>query len=168
MDTYELVQHWAEDLELDQFFKLKADPANGSSKGSPNEFLESIEVDPLGQDGLSPEEESQMKKFIESNSDGKVNMAIVIHMAKALRFFKIWDKEETQNAAIELAILGRNGIDPFKEGYKLSFASSEKFSGNKVLAFMYVSWALTQPEFLGELGLPYAKEYKLACNLERK
>lgn len=167
-EEYELVLHWAEDLELDQFFKLKPDDHKTNPVKNPSEFLESLEADPLGMEEIDPKEKEAMRKFIESNSDGKMNMAIFLHMVDALRFFKAWESEKIQEVAMELAMLGRTGIDPNKNKYKVSFQKGEGFSGSKVLAYLYVAFSLSLPELIGELGMPYEKEYALAKPLKNQ
>lgn len=42
------------------------------------------------------------------------------------------------------------------------------FSGQKVLAFLYVSMALGLPDHLSELNMPFEKEFDLERKLERE
>lgn len=161
-EEYELVLHWAEDLELDQFFKLKPDDSKTTLGKNPSDFLESIEADPLGTKEIDPNEKEAMRKFIESNSDGKMNMAIFLHMVDAIRFFNKMDHLRIKEIGLELSLLGQTGIDPNKPGYKVSFLKGKGFSGQKVLAYLYVSIALGLPDLLSELKMPYEKEYTLA------
>jgi hypothetical protein len=157
-----LVQNWANDLELDVFFKFKPDPINSKKGKDPSEVLEKIETDPLGSDNFSMEEREEMRKFLDANADVKINMAIFLHMVDAIKFFKKLDAPRIQEIAMELALLGNTGIDPNKQGYKVSFQKGKGFSGQKVLAFMYVSIALSLPDLLAELKMPFEKEYNLA------
>ncbi|MDM1350932.1 hypothetical protein HX014_09985 [Myroides marinus] len=57
------------------------------------------------------------------------------------------------------------GIDPQKDGYSLPAIPNKTFSGYKVLAYYYVSWAIALPEMLNQLGMPFEKEYELAKSL---
>jgi tetratricopeptide (TPR) repeat protein len=163
-EEYELVQNWANDLELNTFFKFKSDPYNSKKVQDLSEVLTKIESNPLGTDNFSSEEEDEMKKFLAANVDLKINMAIFLHMVDAIKFFKNLDPQRIQEIAMELALLGNTGIDPNKTGYKVSFLKGEGFSGNKVLAFMYVSIARSLPDLLSELKMPFEKEYDLAKN----
>jgi len=165
-EEYALVKHWAEDLDLDDFFNLKEDPNNLKSDLSPESVLENIEKDPTGSDSSSHYESEEMRKFIASNSDGKLNMAVFLHMVDALRFYREKEEAEIQETATELAMLGRTGIDPKKESYKLSFIKGNKVSGSKVLAYMYVAFSLSLPELLQQLELPFEKEYELAKKMK--
>lgn len=161
-EEYELVQNWANDLDLNTFFKFKRDPNNLKKGKNPAEVLSEIESNPLGSDSYSSEEEEEMKKFLAANADVKVNMAIFLHMVDAIKLFKKLDDPRIQEIAMELAMLGNTGIDPNKQGYKVSFQKGKGFSGQKVLAYMYVSIALSLPDLLAELNMPFEKEYKLA------
>jgi hypothetical protein len=163
-EEYELVQNWANDLELDVFFKFKPDPNNLKKGKDPIVVLANIESDPLGSESFLLEEEEEMRKFLDANADVKINMAIFLHMVDAIKFFRKLDDPRIQEIAMELAILGNTGIDPNKQGYKVSFQKEKGFSGQKVLAYMYVSIALSLPDLLAELKMPFEKEYDLAKN----
>lgn len=165
-EEYELVQNWANDLELDVYFQFKPDPTNSKKGKDPIEVLEKIESDPLGSEDLSKEEEAEMKKFIDANSDLKINMAVCLHMVSAIRFFKNLETLRIQEIAMELALLGQTGIDPNKQGFRVSFQKGEGISGQKVLAYLYVSLAISLPDLLAELKMPFAREYDLANKMK--
>ena len=59
-------------------------------------------------------------------------------------------------------MLGMQGIDPNKKDYIISSINNKRFSGNQVLAFYYVSWALSMPEQVPHLGLDFGKEFEMA------
>lgn len=56
-------------------------------------------------------------------------------------------------------------IDLNKKDYIISIIDGKRFSGNQVLAFYYVSWALAMPEQVQHLGLDFGKEFEMAKNL---
>jgi hypothetical protein len=93
-------------------------------------------------------------------------MAVFLHMVDAIKFYKNKEEAEIQETAMELAMLGRTGIDPNKSSYKLSFIKGKNVSGYKVLAFMYVAFSLSLPDLLQELALPFDKEYDLAKKMK--
>lgn len=128
-EEYELVQNWANDLGLDSYFKLKSDPSNIAKGKNLEEVIEKLETTSFGSEDLSPEEEQEMKKFVTANADIKINMAVFFHMVDALKFFKKMDSRQTQEIAMELAMLGSTGIDPNKPGYKVSFQKGKGFTG---------------------------------------
>jgi hypothetical protein len=49
--------------------------------------------------------------------------------------------------------------------YIIPSIKGKRFSGNQVLAFFYSSWALSMPEKVGLLGLPFEKEFEMAKNI---
>jgi tetratricopeptide (TPR) repeat protein len=166
-EEYELVQNWANDLGLNSYFKLKPDPNNTSKGKSPEEVIGKLETTPFGSEELSPDEEQEMKKFLAANTDIKINMAVFLHMVDALKFFKKLETHQIHEIAMELAMLGSTGIDPNKSGYKVSFQKGKGFSGQKVLAYLYVSMALGLPDHLSELNMPFEKEFELANKLNK-
>jgi hypothetical protein len=59
------------------------------------------------------------------------------------------------------------GIDPNKKDYIISSLNKKRFSGNQVLAFYYVSWALAMPEQVQHLGLEFGKEFEMAKKIQQ-
>lgn len=47
----------------------------------------------------------------------------------------------------------------------LPLNEGQTFSGYKTLAYFYVSWALSSPEVLPQLQMPFDKEYDMANEL---
>ncbi len=73
--------------------------------------------------------------------------------------------DEIKKIAFEIATIGMGGIDPNKEhGYEIPSIPASKFSGYKTLAYYYVRWALSMPEMLKSLQMPFDTEYELAKN----
>lgn len=169
-EEYELIQHWGEDLELDTYFRLEEEKTyrsqDKSLSKSPEDVLEQIEKDPFQQTELD-EEAEELKKFKEQHSGKDINMAVSMYMVGALDYFKNMTKEKVKEIAFEVAMLGRSGINPEKKGYKLSNIPNTSFSGYKLLAYYYVSWAIAMPEVLDELQMPFEKEFELAKQLSK-
>lgn len=68
--------------------------------------------------------------------------------------------------AVEIAMLGTQGISPDKhEGYKLKSIPGEDFSGYRMLAHYYVSWARVFPDKLSLLQLPFDDAYAAAKSM---
>jgi hypothetical protein len=59
-------------------------------------------------------------------------------------------------------ILGTMGIDPNKKDYIISNIDGKRFSGNQVLSYYYVSWALAMPDQVQHLGLDFGREFEMA------
>jgi hypothetical protein len=99
---------------------------------------------------------------LEHQEEIGTNMAIVMFMVEALKHFKGKEASDIKQAAFEIAMLGTQGIDPNKKDYIISSINNKRFSGNQVLAFYYVSWALAMPEQVQHLGLDFGKEFEMA------
>ncbi|GHB48374.1 tetratricopeptide repeat protein [Mongoliitalea lutea] len=168
-EEYELIQHWGEDLELNAYFKLELEKSTKStdniSSKTPEDLLEQIENDPFQQSSLDEDDEEELRKFQEQHAGKDINMAVAMYMVGALNYFKNKPTEKVKEIAFEIAMLGRNGINPQKKGYKLNLIPNSSFSGYKLLAYYYVSWAITIPEMLKDLEMPFDKEFELAKSL---
>lgn len=164
-EEYELVKHWAQDLGVDTFFELESE-AKFESKKDIDNFLDKLQKDPFGlEEPEDPFQKREMEKFQKHQEEIGTNMAIVMFMVEALNHFKEKNTEEIMQAAYETAMLGTQGIDPNKKEYIISSINNKRFSGNQVLAFYYVSWALAMPEQVQHLGLDFGKEFEMAKKL---
>ena len=96
-------------------------------------------------------------------------MAVVMFMVDAMQYFKNLSASKVKEIALEIAMLGTQGINPAQgNNYKLSNIPNKDFSGYHLLAYYYVSWMLTMPEQVDKLGLDYAKEYEMAKQMKSK
>jgi len=159
-EEYELIQHWGEDLKLDSYFELI--PESKHRQKTIDSVIRDIETDPLGVNSNNPSEDRKMKKFLKEHSSEKINMAVAMYMADAINYFSKTTNEVTKKIAFEIATIGTQGIDPNKKNYSIPSIMDSKFSGYKILAYYYVSWAIGIPEMLNQLQLPFDKEYDLA------
>ncbi len=159
-EEYELVNHWAEDLKLEDYFELV--PESKHRQKTLESVFEDIESDPLGANSTDPSEDRKMKKFLEENSSEEINMAVAMYMADAINYFSKTPQETTKKIAFEIATIGTQGIDPNKKNYSIPSIKNSNFSGYKTLAYYYVSWAIGIPEMLNQLQMPFDKEYGLA------
>lgn len=166
-EEYELVQHWAEDLKLAKNFELILENEYRNKRTDIDSLLESIENDPFDLESDVSFKEKEMADFQKSQEELGVNMAVVMYMVDALNYFETLQKEEIKEIAFEIAMLGTQGFNPEKQGYKLASISGKEFSGYHILAYYYVSWALAIPEMLTQLQLPYEREYKMALSLNK-
>ena len=76
-------------------------------------------------------------------------------------------KDKIKEIAFEFATLGMSGIDPNRNDYIVPSFEGQAFSGYKTLAYFYVSWALSSPELLPQLQMPFDKEYDMAKQLNK-
>lgn len=164
-EEYELVIHWAKDLDLDKYFELvdEAEYRNGTS--SLDEVLSSIEADPFGLLSEKEHKAKEHEQFQKTQEQIGTNMAVVMYMVEALQYFEGMTKEAIKNTAFEIALQGTHGYSPDKDGYRVSSIKGKTFSGYHILAYYYISWALAIPEMLAQLQLPYDDEYQMALSL---
>lgn len=165
-EEYELVQHWAEDLNLDKNFELVKELEFRSKRTDLDNILESIEQDPYGVNDLDPHKEKEMNQFQKSQAALGTNMAVVMFMVDAMQYFEGISKQKIREIAFEIAALGTQGIRPDGQ-YILRTVPKKDFSGYHLLAYYYVSWAIAVPEMLKELKLPYDDEYQMAQTMHR-
>ncbi len=117
-EEYELVQHWAEDLKLDNLFELQSEKQYRKNQNSDSIFDELIK-DPLGIKERDPIKERQMKDFQESQKNLGTNMAVMWFMVDALQYFEGMSKEEIRKIAFEIALQGTQGYNPDKKDYRI-------------------------------------------------
>jgi hypothetical protein len=162
---FELVKHWAKELDLEPFFELENE-TKFETKNNIDEFLTKLQQDPFGlNEEEDPIEKKEMEIFQKHQEEIGTNMAIVLFMVDALQYFKNKPLEDIKQTALEIAMLGTMGIDPNKKEYIISSIANKRFSGNQVLAYYYVSWAIAMPEQVQHLGLDFKKEYAMALKL---
>ena len=166
-EEYELVLHWAEDLQLDKNFELIDEKEYRTKRTDIDNLLSSIEKDPYDVETKNPFKEREMDKFQKSQEKIGTNMAVVMFMVDALQFFEGMPKDEIKKIAFEIATQGTQGYSPEKKDYRLHSIPGKLFSGNHILAYYYVSWMLAIPEIVSQLNLPYDDEYKLANSMHK-
>ncbi|MCB0729141.1 MAG: hypothetical protein KDD00_16870, partial [Ignavibacteriae bacterium] len=162
-EEYDLVQKWADVLKLSDNFELVSETEyrNRTDTGI---MLDSISKDPFELKNEDPEKIKETEKFLKSQKSMGTNMAVIMYMTEALRYFENMEKISIRDIAFEIALLGAHGLHPDRK-YKLNSISGKEFSGYQILAYYYVSWKLAIPEKLAELKLPYDNEYELAEKL---
>lgn len=165
-EEYELITHWAEDLQLHPYFELVPEAGYHSRKADIDSLLASIENDPFDLETEDPVKEREMRRFQKSQQRTDTNMEVVMYMMDALQFFKGKPQEEIKKIAYEIAMLGTQGFSPAEKGYRITSIPGKTFSGYHILAYYYVSWALAIPEMLPQLGLPYEQEFEMAKSID--
>lgn len=164
-EEYEVVRHWAEDLRLTSYFQLVKEEDFHGVPTSVEAQLERIQQDPFDLHSQDPTRDREMDSFKKGQAAIGTNMAVVMFMVDALKFFNGLTPAAIKKTAIEIALLGTQGIRPDKQGYKLANVPGKTFSGYHLLAYYYVSFKLAIPEMLADLQLPYDTEYAMAEHL---
>lgn len=158
-EEYELVQNWGNDLNLSKYFELVPESEYRNSKASAFELPAFDDID----DDTDANQKIEMHEFQEKHQTTDLNSTVMMFMISALKYFKDIPKEEIKKTAFEIANIGVNGINPSKKsGYKVPSIKDSDFSGYQMLAYYYVSWALSAPQLLPELQLPFDKEFESA------
>jgi len=166
-EEYELVQHWAEDLQLDKNFELISETEYRNKLTDIDNLLNSIEKDPFGEATPDPFKERQMDKFQQSQESIGLNMAVVMFMVDALQYFETQPAATIKKIAIEIAMQGIEGYRPGKKDYTIPSIPNQLFTGYKILSYYYVSWAIAMPGEVDKLGLDYGKEYEMAKQMHK-
>ena len=116
---------------------------------------------------IKTEADRQQEQFNETHNPANANPIITMmmssYMVGALEYFEGLLPEDVEKVAFECAMVGQNGISPAqKSGYKLNSVPGKVFGGYELLAYYYVSWAISHPEMLDKLKLPFDDAYALA------
>jgi tetratricopeptide (TPR) repeat protein len=161
-EEYELIQNWADDLNIGENFELIDENKYYEKLTNPEKLFESIEEDPLGLDDDLPLKEKEAAKFRKAADELGFNSAVAMYMVGAIRYLEKLSPEKIKEISLEIAMQGAHGYDPKKDGYKLSSVPEKEFSGYQILAWYFVSWKIAHPAMVSQLGLPYEKEYEMA------
>jgi hypothetical protein len=92
-------------------------------------------------------------------------MMMSMYMLGAMQDLDKFSARDVHKIAIEIAMVGVNGISPNNKGYKIPSIPNREFGGYEFLAWYYVSWARAIPEKLSSLGLPFHDAYESALQL---
>lgn len=166
-EEYELVQNWADDLNLSANFSLVDEAEfhyNNSAEKSALNFLENLT---LPTTETPKNRETDMREFIAAHKAKGTNTDVVVFMVEALTYFQNMTVEQIKAIAIEIAMKGAQGYDPHKQ-YSIDSIPDKLFTGFQILSYYYVSFALALPELLMELNLPYHEEYLLAKTMNNR
>jgi hypothetical protein len=166
-EEFELIQHWAEDLQLDNYFQIvneKEYRKNDSNKEKyADDILDKVINDPYD---LESDNDKEMQTFLDNQEKLGLNKAVIMYMVEALNYFENLEINKVKDIAEEIAMQGAQGYNPDLK-YKLNKIPNKTFTGYQILAFYYVSWAIAIPEMLDKLQLPFDKEYEVALGLKR-
>ncbi len=111
----------------------------------------------------------QFEETHEGKDDPARDMMMTMYMLGALKLFDEKTPEEIKQIAVEIATVGMNGISPAKSsGYTLKSLPGEDFSGYRLLAYYYVSWAIAFPDKLELLNLPFDNAYAAATSMRER
>jgi hypothetical protein len=178
LEAYKLIQHWAEELRIDKYFTLIEE--NEYRGNSPialftKEGVTDLYPSPLAGEGKGEGESSDENPGLDAVTTQPLNyegqpagqMAVVMYCLSALQYFEDKDLSEIQKVGFEIAMLGRQGIDPAnsEKKYHLDSIPGNEFTGLQLLAYMYAAFQVIDP-FL-DTGLNFKKEYETAKEMHK-
>jgi hypothetical protein len=163
-EEYELVLHWAEDLQIEAYFELENEDEY-RKRSDVDTFIEKLEKDPFGLHDDTAFKEKEMEQFQKNQEHIGTNMAVTMFMVEALLYFQDMPVDTIKKLAFEIAMQGTQGFDPNQKNYIIGSIPNKRFSGYQILAYYYVSWMLAIPEMVSQLQLPFEEEYKVALTL---
>jgi tetratricopeptide (TPR) repeat protein len=103
---------------------------------------------------------------LKSSSVGGFRPDVMMYISGALQTFKKMGPQKRQAIALEIAMLGRSGLDINDPDDKYTLrALPGKFSGLHLLAIMYTAFRQIDPKM--DTGVDFAAEYKAAVELRR-
>lgn len=168
-EEYELLQHWADDLNLGAYFQLVDEPTfhgeNTAHKSLSDLFDKFSAPTPDNSDSNAADQETKMRRFIATQKANGTNTDVVIYMVEALKYFENMTVEQIKNIAVAIALQGAQGFDPHKQ-YSVDAIPNKTFTGLQILSYCYVSFALALPDVLMELNLNYHEEFLLAKGMK--
>ena len=163
--------------KANEFFKMFEDSLASYSVGDEYAIFEKIAtsiglvkyftLSGVEKSEIKTEADRRQEQFNETHNPANANPIITMmmssYMVGALKYFEGLLPEDIEKIAFECAMVGQNGISPAqKNGYKLNSVPGKDFGGYELLAYYYVSWAISHPEMLDKLKLPFDDAYALA------
>ena len=164
-DEYELLQQWAKQLYLQNYFALIEEPDYREQSDLIERLCAEAQVDLPGKGDAIHPADKKMQLFTEAHQGKDINMAVTRFMVEALHYFKNLTDSEINAIAIKIGLMCGEGINPDADGYTIPLIAAKTFTGYQVLAYYYVSWAKAFPEYLLQLQLPFDKEYEFALEM---
>jgi tetratricopeptide (TPR) repeat protein len=106
-------------------------------------------------------------KSMKSRTAGGFRQDVMLYMLDALKTFKKIGAAKRREIAVEIAILGRTGLDinDYESKYKLKSLSGT-FSGLHLLSIMYAAFKQIDPKM--DTGVDFSAEYRAALDLSKK
>ena len=159
-DEYEMMEYFLDNLRLQDLLKVGDEAGMPGGPGV-------LDLDEL----MKPtrEEEEREKTFQETHRDGEdpaLTFMMSMYMVGALEYLQGKTPSEVKKVAFDIAMLGVGGISPDREsGYSVPSLPGRNFGGHEMLAWYYVSWALSAPEMLPKLNLPFSSAYAQALSM---
>lgn len=164
-DEYEMMEYFVQSLDMEDMIEIRDEDEiinQNQPKTQPDSIEDLIEQAPSAED--VDVANAQFALDHQDGADAVETMMMSMHMLGAMEYFDTLPDEEVKKIAVEIAMVGITGISP-KKSYSLKSIPDKEFSGYKLLAYYYVSWARSMPDSLKKLQLPFDKAYETALGL---
>ena len=100
-------------------------------------------------------------KHLQQGQVGGVRLDVMAYIKEALQLFDKVGKNRMQQIALEIAMLGRSGLDINDPERKYTLQNLPgQFSGLQLLSYMYTAFQQIDPSV--DMGADFAKEYAIA------
>lgn len=166
LESYKLTQRWAEELKIDKYFGMVEENEYRSKRGDTNRLISNIDEERL--DLKSSSAENALTKPFNYEDQPAGQMAVVMYCLSALEYFEGKNLSEIQQVGFEIGLLGTRGIDRSntEKKYYLKSIPGKGFTGQQLLAYMYVAFQFIEPSM--DIGLNFKNEYNMAKTMHKK
>ena len=165
-DEYEMMEYFVQSFNMEDFVEI-VDEESVTSGMKADLSLES-DLKKRGKDALSEEDvdvaNAQFSLNHQDGADPTETMMMSMYMLGAMEYFDTLQSQDVHRIALEIAMVGVNGINPQKK-YSIKSIPDKEFGGYQFLAYYYVSWARAIPHMLDKLELPFSKAYESALQM---
>jgi len=104
---------------------------------------------------------------LKASSMGGLRPDVMMYISSALQTFKLLGPQQRQAIALEIAVLGRDGLDINDPAEKYTLkALPGKFSGMHLVAIMYTAFRQIDPTM--DTGADFSAEFNAATQMQAK
>lgn len=165
-DEYEMLEYFVQSFDMEELIEI-VDESEVTAGMKADLSMES-DLKDLAEDAMSEDDvDAANAQFALNHQDGAdptETMMMSMYMLGAMEYFDTLDSQDVHRIALEVAMVGVNGINP-KKKYSIKSIPDKEFGGYQLLAYYYVSWARAIPHMLDNLGLPFSKAYESALQM---
>lgn len=165
-DEYEMLEYFVQSFDMEELIEI-VDESEVTAGMKADLSMES-DLKDLAEDAMSEDDvDAANAQFALNHQDGAdptETMMMSMYMLGAMEYFDTLDSQDVHRIALEIAMVGVNGINP-KKKYSIKSIPDKEFGGYQLLAYYYVSWARAIPHMLEKLGLPFSKAYESALQM---
>ena len=167
-DEYEMIEYFVQSFNMEEFVEIIDE--SQVTAGMKADLSMQSDLKERGMDALSEEDvDAANADFALRHQDGAdptETMMMSMYMLGAMEYFDSLGNRDVHRIALEIAMVGVNGISP-QGKYSIKSIPEKEFGGYQLLAWYYVSWARAIPEKLKSLGLPFDNAYESALQMYR-